>query len=437
MSWRDKLQPASFGGAAFYVQSHQAQVGGRRLALHEFPGSDTPYVEDLGEASKSYKFRAYVLGANYMDARDRLIATCNSSYSATLVHPYLGKIKDVRCKNCTVNESSADGGVAWIDLEFVVAPQEAGLASEFSWADRAQDLQGLVDGQAAKWYDDLYDLKDDLQSLSDAARNKVLAVASALRKVNSYIDQVGAIGSTLRRSITELEDQVDALIAQPAALAGTFSALFDSMGSLFESVFGASAAGNSSDDEAKPMLAAAALEPLLRFNEDTDSDSANNARGRADASLLDEAPLPEPDELAEEQPVAEQEAINNRVLEASVRLLALAQMPRAFAGLSYLPPAALAAYQELCSAALEDMLAVADSNSLPLVRELQDLLLGQLAELRDGASFRELVPLADMPALVLAHREYGDIDRSDEIVELNGLPHPGFCPGGAALVLRA
>ena len=436
MSWRDKLQPASFGGAAFYVQSHQAQVGGRRLALHEFPGSDTPYVEDLGGASKSYKFRAYVLGTNYMEARDRLIATCNSNYPATLVHPYLGKIKDVRCKNCTVNESSADGGVAWIDLEFVAAPKGAALTSEFSWADKAQDLQEQADDQAAKWYDDLYDLKDDLQGLSDGARNKVLAVASALRKVNSYIDQVGAMGSTLQRSITELEDQVDALIAQPAALVGTFSALFDGVGGLLETVFGSSGAGGDASAEANPIPAAAALEPLLRFNEDTDSASANNARGRADASLLNEAPLPEPDELAEELSVSEQEAINNRVVEASVRLLALAQMPRAFASLSYLPPSALSEYHELCSAALEDMLAVADSNSLPLVRELQDLLLNQLAGLRDGASFRELVPATDMPALVLAYREYGDIDRSDEIVALNGLAHPGFCAGGEVLVLR-
>ena len=456
--------------------------------MHEFPGSDTPYVEDLGKASASYRFRAYVVGGDYMEARDKLIATCNSSYPATLAHPYLGKIKDVRCKSCTVNESSADGGVAWFDLEFVPAPEAAGLTSEFSWADRAQDLQGQVDEQAAKWYDDLYDLKDDLQSLSDTARDKVLAVASALRKINNYLDQVGAMGSSLLRSITELEDQVDALIAQPGALAGTFSALFDEVGGLLEQLFGSSSAGanagagssasgtngaasngteggaaassstNGSTGSgtssaiagstgsssttgdiatANPIPAAAALEPMLRFNEDTDSVAANNARGRVNPSLLDEEPLPEPDELADELSISEQEAINNRVVEAGVRLMALAQMPRAFASLSYLPPVALAEYQELCSAALEDMLAVADSNSLPLVRELQDLMLGQLAELRDGASFRELKPLTDLPALVLAHREYGNIDRADEIVALNGLGHPGFCAGGEALVLRA
>ena len=441
MSWRDQLKPASFGGAAFYIQSHQAQVGGRRLVVHDFPGSDKPYVEDLGKASASYKFRAYVLGANYMEARDSLIKACNWHYPSTLVHPYLGRIDGARCKGCTVNESSADGGVAWFDLEFVpVSDAPTALKTQTSWAGKINDLQEQTDVQTGKWYDGLYDLKDDLQGLSDSARNKVLAAASAMRKVNNYLNQVGAIGSTLQRSITELEDQVDALIAQPAALAGTFSALFDGLGGLLETVFGSSGAGGDASAEgaeANPIPAAAALEPLLRFNEDTDSDSANNARGRADASLLDEAPLPEPDELAEELPVSEQEAINNRVVEASVRLLALAQMPRAFASLSYLPPSALSEYHELCSAALEDMLAVADSNSLPLVRELQDLLFGQLAGLRDGASFRELVPATDMPALVLAYREYGDIDRSDEIVALNGLAHPGFCPGGEALVLRA
>ena len=438
MSWRNQLQPASFRGAAFYVQNHQSQVAGRRVALHEFPGADTPHAEDLGPSSNSYRLRAYVVGHEYMAARDKLINACNQAGAAQLVHPYLGEVQAL-CQSCAVNESSSDGGVAWFDLEFVRYHYESGLASAADLSAAAEDMALAAEEQAGQWYDDLYDLKDNLQSLSDAARSKVLAVASALRKVNSYVDQVGAMSSTLLRSITELEDQIDALIAQPAALAGTFGALFSELGGLLEQVFGASTVGSvaGSVDGANPIPAAAALEPLLRFNEDTDSDSANNARGRADANLLNEEPLPEPDALAEELPVAEQEAINNRVIEASVRLLALAQMPRAFASLNYLPPAALDEYQELCSAALEDMLAVADSNSLPLVRELQDLQLGQLTELRDGASFRELMPLTDMPALVLAHREYGDIDRADEIVALNGLAHPGFCPGGEALVLRA
>lgn len=47
MSWKNKLRPASFRGASFGVESHQTEQG-RRTQVHEYPGRDDPYVEDLG-----------------------------------------------------------------------------------------------------------------------------------------------------------------------------------------------------------------------------------------------------------------------------------------------------------------------------------------------------------------------------------------------------
>jgi prophage DNA circulation protein len=40
---------------------------------------------------------------------------------------------------------------------------------------------------------------------------------------------------------------------------------------------------------------------------------------------------------------------------------------------------------------------------------------------------------ATLPALVVAHRVYGDATRADEIVSRNRVRHPGFVPGGIAL----
>ena len=48
MPWRDRLLDASFRGAAFRVESHSAEAAGRRAAVHQYPGRDTPYAEDLG-----------------------------------------------------------------------------------------------------------------------------------------------------------------------------------------------------------------------------------------------------------------------------------------------------------------------------------------------------------------------------------------------------
>lgn len=69
MSWRDRLLPASFRGAEFLVDSHSTEAAGRRAAVHEYPGRDTPYAEDLGRRTGEYRIQGYVLGEDYLHSR--------------------------------------------------------------------------------------------------------------------------------------------------------------------------------------------------------------------------------------------------------------------------------------------------------------------------------------------------------------------------------
>ena len=46
-SYRDRWQTAQFRNIEFLTDSHDAK-GGRRLAVHEFPGAEQPLVERLG-----------------------------------------------------------------------------------------------------------------------------------------------------------------------------------------------------------------------------------------------------------------------------------------------------------------------------------------------------------------------------------------------------
>jgi prophage DNA circulation protein len=77
--------------------------------------------------------------------------------------------------------------------------------------------------------------------------------------------------------------------------------------------------------------------------------------------------------------------------------------------------------------------------------EADDAVYGALADLR-GAVVRDIAargadlarvvrytPPETLPALVLAHRLYGDAARDGELVARNGIAHPGFVPGGLEL----
>ena len=117
MTWRDRLLPASYRGATFRVESHSATPAGRRVQVHEYPGRDTPYVEDLGQRTPEYEIQGYLVGDEYARERDALVATCTRRGPGTLVHPYLGTL-EVVCTECNVSERTQEGRMARVRLTF-------------------------------------------------------------------------------------------------------------------------------------------------------------------------------------------------------------------------------------------------------------------------------------------------------------------------------
>ncbi len=76
MTWKDRLQDASFRGVPFKVEEESAGTG-RRVETHEYPNRDKPYTEDLGKITFRPSITAYVVGDDCFDQRDRLIDALN------------------------------------------------------------------------------------------------------------------------------------------------------------------------------------------------------------------------------------------------------------------------------------------------------------------------------------------------------------------------
>ncbi len=122
MAWRDDLLEGSYRGAAFQIESHEAS-GGRRVHVHEYPGRDDSWPEDLGKKTGEYEVECYVIGPDYFPARDALIAACEAAGPAVLVHPYLG-VRRAACTGYKVTETSQRGGMASFTLTLVDAGRE-------------------------------------------------------------------------------------------------------------------------------------------------------------------------------------------------------------------------------------------------------------------------------------------------------------------------
>jgi prophage DNA circulation protein len=117
MSWRDRVsETGSFRGAVFYTRQ-AGTAGGRRNIVHEFPLQEMPYTEDLGRSARQYNLELYVIGPDYMDARDALINALEAVGAGTLVHPWLGSVSVV-VVDYRLTESTAQGGMATFTVSF-------------------------------------------------------------------------------------------------------------------------------------------------------------------------------------------------------------------------------------------------------------------------------------------------------------------------------
>lgn len=185
MSWLERLSTASFRGMSFLTESHDAKLG-RRLVVHEFPGADTPLLEDLGAKAAELRVNAYFIGADYDLYRDKFLYLLQQPGAAWLNHPWLGLV-EVRAKEWSLSESNDKGGYCTIGIDFVPAGMEI-----------AEPTIDLVDS-AVKKFELLEDVAEETFSLSKMGSD---AVNGFIAEVSSKLDYLRDVISIARLPLT-------------------------------------------------------------------------------------------------------------------------------------------------------------------------------------------------------------------------------------------
>lgn len=388
MAWRDELRTASFRGVPFQVEQGTI-VAGRRLARHEYPQRDVPYLEDMGRKAREYKVEAFIIGLDYMAGRDELLAAIEEAGAGQLVHPWHGTL-NVTVSDCQLTESTQHGGLARFALTFV----EAGRQIE---PNTAVDTEGELDAQYGQC---------DADFAADFAENFSIddlpefVVQDALESMNVLLElpemslgDLGWIRSDPLSSLTALlPENLLGSLGNPLALAGgvlSLVRLADSVTGLF--------------GYQRPMAAASSTYY-------TPSRTAQNANRSAIVGLVQQAATARRiSDLAKSEPATLDDARIARreiVQRADTVLLNEYTGQRAASAIFQLRTDAIAHFSRL-------------QPSLPRVVDL--------------------LPQAVRPALVLAHDFYGDswldASREDELLVRNRVRHPGFVPAGQSLEL--
>jgi prophage DNA circulation protein len=390
MAWRDQLRRAKLGGIEFLVDSSEAQIG-RNTHLHEYPQRDKPFVEDLGRKARRLTLDAYVIGPDYMSTRDALIREIEKAGVKTLVHPYLGEMS-VTIVDCTgPRESTREGGMARFNIAFVESGKQEFPAASTNTSNESRDAgekgaASCLSAFNAKYVD-----------TPQANHTLALHISDVTNKLQTLVANVTTVPtgvSDFIRSAKSLSGAVSNLILVPQALASNMVSLFFQLRDVVNA----------------PKAALDVVREMFNYGSDLPAVPQNTA---------------------------------NRVIEANNQDALVALVRQA----SVLAAASISA--DIQFDTRDDALALRDELSTVIDTQADTVATDDeyfaLVDARTAVSndlqtrgaqlarIQRITLPETTPALVLAHRRYGDASRENEIVARNAVRDPLFLPSGYEL----
>lgn len=427
------LLPASFRGAPFAVVNDDVG-GGRRVVVHQYPGRDTPWTEDMGREARRFRFRGFIVDGDVVFAggpiqlqRLLLLAALEKEGAGTLTHPTLG-ILNVRVSRFSIGADLGAGRVSDLDVEFVesgkrqfpsLLSQDSGLLSAANLAKAAMVVNGVravaiaarlaggggrkaLNSTGASWATRALSLGRDATALS--------GLASRLPGNYGRFAGGGNVGRSGRSSTVYSEATTVAELAVAAALAR--SALLEASLALGKAIGRASLA-DASDVATNVAALVAALAAAC-------ADPADAVRLLVRLARFDSER-------------AEAATPIGRALVAMMQRAIAAELARAIADYQLASTDDAVALIDLTAPLLDDLATIAadrgEDESFRAIRSLRGAIVSELRR-RAGPlpSLRRFHPGAPLPSLTLAQRYYRDAVRAGEIEAAGATIHPLFMP---------
>lgn len=413
-AWLKRLKPASFRGVPFFVESDE-QAGGRRAATHEFPGRDTPFAEDLGRKARAFSVQGYVLGADYMQKRDALIAACEADGPGGLVTPWMPE-RLVLCTEYRKTESGREGGIARISMTFAERGEALLPTAEATPETRANVAADSAAAAAGK----KLDATVTVAGVPLPVQSGTLAGIKRLGTAISDVAGVARFAASLPTVLQKLQNLTvaDLLRETPSQLCGPLFSLASAYTAL-------TSAYSSSTATPATSLLSRRVDGLLTVASASPSVSRPSGAGTVRALTAD----------------------NLAALAAYQRRMAVAEAARSAA---LARPASRQEAAALCASIVDAIDGVLDaSNDAGVSLAFTDLRTATLRALSAAAgqapAVASLETTAVLPVLAIAQRGVVSpgyatdaLSAAADILARNaGIRHPGFVPPGGLEVLRA
>jgi prophage DNA circulation protein len=411
MNWRDRLLPASFRGVGFWIDQAKTPVG-RKGQLHEYPQRDLPYFEDLGQQARIHDVTAFIIGADCLEQRDKLLKALEAG-SGELVHPWLGRLQ-VKVGECDMTHTRQDGGLVTFTLKFY--PDQplpfptASVSTQKVLLAKADTLLGsavsrfeevIVRIQAARI--GINNLRNSLTGVFDVIKEQLKPLIAQYKEITELV-----------RAVKEL----------PKEVAAEFKGLLGDIKEL--KAFAKEGYRGVIADVSQQLEAIRKADaPKITTGKDT------NAAAQAMADLVQDTLIVKVAQWVASMPVAAK----------PVKLLStpsLDQQSKQPISRQEVPATEdLQALQKDLVEALQMAKNKAGPAHYQAISDVQDALVAHLKAVASSGvrlvtkSFQE-----SLPALVVAYKQFSDATRVTEVVQRNGATNPLYLPPNDVKVSR-
>ena len=401
MNWRDRLLPASFRGVGFWIDQAKTPVG-RKGQLHEYPQRDLPFFEDLGQQAKTHDLTAFIVGADCLEQRDKLLKALEQG-SGELVHPWLGRLQ-VKVGECDMTHTLQDGGLVTFTLKFYPdQPLPFPTASVSTQKVLLAKADTLLGSAVARF--------EQAMTLIKAARIGIANLRNSLTGVYEVIKEQLQPLIDQYKEITELVKAVKEL---PREVAAEFKGLLGDIKEL--KAFAREGYRGVIADVSQQLEAIRKADaPKLTTGKDT------TAAAQAMADLVQDTMLVKVAQWVASMPVASTPV----KLSSTPSLDHQSRQPVSRQEVPVTDD--MQALRDAVAVALDPMLDKAGPAHFQAINDVKDALNAHLKAVASSGvrlvskSFQE-----SLPALVVAYKQFTDATRVTEVIQRNAAAHPGF-----------
>lgn len=381
--WRERLRDGSFRGVAFKIEAHEF-TGGRRKVDHEFPQRDVSRAEDLGRKMRRFSLEMLVIGDDYFKQRDELIEALEKEGSGELIHPYLGR-KTVQVGGFSQSENVSDGRMTRFSVSFSETGDPVFPDATDSTLEKVNEAASLVNEKSKSFFENAIDLLNKPAFVIQEAANSVAAFTDFME---TTIAKATAPVANLTLAISNLKADITTLLATPGILADRIQGIFDDLAAEFEDdprlISTIMGPFNIFDEEIEPVIGDTPSKDIMRGNNDAIIDLVEITASTTQSNAAIEI-----DFNSNREAIEERDKIINDLNERGQ----------------------------------------SDDDLFQSIKDLQSALAISLPP-SDVGEIVTFTPKKTLPALVLAHTHFLDLEKESEIVSQNKIAHPGFVPGG-------